>query len=315
MSTRCAHVNARVFAQAPLHAKPIRPARIRSNLQCFGVRRFMRGDSNVWTLSAASSGRNSAIVRRRTRANGPVLIVALVNVDLGPSTVVGMVLIAAGAALYQVRAVSPSASRDYDIFFSSVALLVGGILCFQGWRLDPLLLFGQILTITAAIAFGVEAIQLRKGREAEAEIPPWEDALSEDRARRGSTSYRLPQPSSRQPIMDQWGSELESQGGRDNRLGEGEMPWEWESERDVRGGARRREWEEFERQQAIAPQPSGPPSRAPPAPSSPFQDAFEEGRQSRGGRPVGGAGRGSSRLVKPDSIGQSWDSGAVDDWE
>lgn len=56
----------------------------------------------------------------------------------------------------QVRAVSPSASRDYDIFFSSVALLVGGILCFQGWRLDPLLLFGQILTITAAIAFGVE---------------------------------------------------------------------------------------------------------------------------------------------------------------
>jgi hypothetical protein len=43
--------------------------------------------------------------------------------------------------------VRPNIARDYDIFFSSIAMLCGGILCFQGWRLDPLLLFGEMLTV------------------------------------------------------------------------------------------------------------------------------------------------------------------------
>ena len=32
----------------------------------------------------------------------------------------------------------------------------------QGWRLDPLLLFGQLLTAGAALSFGVEALRLRE---------------------------------------------------------------------------------------------------------------------------------------------------------
>ena len=55
-------------------------------------------------------------------------------------------------ALYQVRASRPEVSRDQDVFFSSVGLLCGGILVFQGWRLDPLMLFGQLLTVGTAVA-------------------------------------------------------------------------------------------------------------------------------------------------------------------
>ena len=31
----------------------------------------------------------------------------------------------------------------------------------QGWRLDPLLLFGQLMTTGAAVSFAIEALRLR----------------------------------------------------------------------------------------------------------------------------------------------------------
>ncbi len=36
-----------------------------------------------------------------------------------------------------------------------------GFLQLQGWRLDPILLFGQLLVVGAAVTFAVEAIRLR----------------------------------------------------------------------------------------------------------------------------------------------------------
>ena len=104
---------------------------------------------------------------------------ALVNVEFGPSTVLGVGMVLGGLGLYQVRAMRPALSRDYDIMFSSIALLTGGILIFQGWRLDPLLLFGQILTTATAGAFAVEAIQLREGgaREGARGEPPSGDGF------------------------------------------------------------------------------------------------------------------------------------------
>lgn len=195
----------------------------------------------------------SVRARAASRASlRPGQTVALVNVDFGPGTVLGISLIGAGILLYQVcaqrplvapcagsppasirlrsckecfgsrwvlnqpllpqvRTVRPEISRDYDVFFSSVGLLTGGILVFQvrclnstersphfmvtpksncltraratemnvaraclicrpcvssamtpsiimlsqGWRLDPLLFFGQLLTATSALAFAV----------------------------------------------------------------------------------------------------------------------------------------------------------------
>ncbi|OUS42702.1 hypothetical protein BE221DRAFT_50655, partial [Ostreococcus tauri] len=86
----------------------------------------------------------------------------LVSVDLGPSVVLGSSLMVSAVALYQVRASRPEVSRDKDVFFSSIGLLCGGILIFQGWRLDPLMLFGQLLTTATAVAFATETISLRQ---------------------------------------------------------------------------------------------------------------------------------------------------------
>ena len=49
-------------------------------------------------------------------------------------------------------------SRYYDSFFSSIGLLCGGILIFQGWRLDPILQFMQILLSILIIYLSIKDI-------------------------------------------------------------------------------------------------------------------------------------------------------------
>nr|YP_009256899.1 hypothetical chloroplast RF66 [Roya obtusa]ANI25994.1 hypothetical chloroplast RF66 [Roya obtusa] len=85
----------------------------------------------------------------------------MIHMELGPSTIVGMVVTIVALVLYLVRTNKPDVSRDYDLFFSSVGLLCGGILIFQGWRLDPILLLCQILSSGTAIFFIGESLWLR----------------------------------------------------------------------------------------------------------------------------------------------------------
>ncbi|NEQ24120.1 MAG: hypothetical protein F6K28_34345 [Microcoleus sp. SIO2G3] len=85
----------------------------------------------------------------------------MVNASIGWSSIVGITLAVAGAALYFLRNFKPALARDYDIFFAAVALLCGGILFFQGWRQDPILQFGQFMLSGAAIFFAYESIRLR----------------------------------------------------------------------------------------------------------------------------------------------------------
>lgn len=66
-----------------------------------------------------------------------------------------------GAALYFLRSFRPNLARDHDVFFAAVALGAGGILFFNGWRLDPILQFGQLMLGGSAIFFAVESIRLR----------------------------------------------------------------------------------------------------------------------------------------------------------
>jgi Ycf66 protein N-terminus len=85
----------------------------------------------------------------------------MVNAYLSWSSFVGIALAVSGAGLYFLRSLRPKLARDYDIFFSAVALLCGGILFFQGWRQDPILQFGQFLLTGSAMFFAVESIRLR----------------------------------------------------------------------------------------------------------------------------------------------------------
>ena len=46
-------------------------------------------------------------------------------------------------------------------FFAAVGLLCGFIFIFQGWRLDPILQFGQLLLVGTTVYFAYESIRLR----------------------------------------------------------------------------------------------------------------------------------------------------------
>ena len=118
--------------------------------------------------SSSLSSNNNAKVKNRTfkkkqQKRRRFSIKALVSVDVGPAAVLGTSLMLSSIALYQIRATRPEVSRDKDVFFSSVGLLCGGILVFQGWRLDPLMLFGQLMTAGTAIAFASETISPKPG--------------------------------------------------------------------------------------------------------------------------------------------------------
>jgi Ycf66 protein N-terminus len=86
---------------------------------------------------------------------------AQVNFGGGTHTLIGILLAVAGAALYFLRSIRPELSRDHDIFFAAIGLVCGIIFVSQGWRLDPILLFGQVLLVGSTVFFAVESIRLR----------------------------------------------------------------------------------------------------------------------------------------------------------
>ncbi len=85
----------------------------------------------------------------------------MVNASLNWASIVGIVLAVCGAGLYFMRSFKPALARDYDVFFAAIGLLCGGILFFQGWRLDPILQFGQFLLAGTTVFFGYESVRLR----------------------------------------------------------------------------------------------------------------------------------------------------------
>jgi hypothetical protein len=85
----------------------------------------------------------------------------VVNASLNWASIVGIVLAVGGAFLYFMRSFKPALARDYDVFFAAIGLLCGGILFFQGWRLDPILQFGQFLLAGTTVFFAYESVRLR----------------------------------------------------------------------------------------------------------------------------------------------------------
>ncbi len=114
----------------------------------------------------------------------------MVNASLNWASIVGIVLAVCGAGLYFLRSFKPALARDYDVFFAAIGLLCGGILFFQGWRLDPILQFGQFLLAGTTVFFAYESVRLR--------------GIATDQARRSSyfdDEPELPR-SSRQGLSD-----------------------------------------------------------------------------------------------------------------
>ena len=99
----------------------------------------------------------------------------MVNTSLNWVSIVGIVLMLGGALLFSLRTYKPALSRDTDVFFAAVGLLCGGILFFQGWRLDPILQFSQFLLATTTVFFVYESVRLRGVTAEQARRSQWTD--------------------------------------------------------------------------------------------------------------------------------------------
>ncbi|MEB3227952.1 MAG: Ycf66 family protein [Synechocystis sp.] len=188
----------------------------------------------------------------------------MVNFGLNSASILGLFLAVAGAGLYFLRSVRPEVSRDYDIFFSAVGLLCGLILLFQGWRLDPILQFGQLLLTGSTVFFAVETIRLR--------------GITTEQARR-STPYADDRPVSKTRVyteaeLDQIEPEERDQPIRNNRRLRGYD--------DDSRSARPDSYGETETRPRRSP--SSKSGRRPPAPTRPqrrppssYADAYDDG--------------------------------------
>ncbi len=127
----------------------------------------------------------------------------MVNASLNWASIVGIVLAVCGGGLYFLRSFKPALARDYDVFFAAIGLLCGGILFFQGWRLDPILQFGQFLLAGTTVFFAYSRGRFNDDydRFEESERPsrrfkPQEDEFEEDytegRSRRRNVSRAIP---------------------------------------------------------------------------------------------------------------------------
>lgn len=85
----------------------------------------------------------------------------MVNLSFGLNTFLACLTLIASIILYGLRIVKPEVSRDEDIIFATFGLLYSFILIIHGWRLDPILLFSQILIVITVISAGWENIRLR----------------------------------------------------------------------------------------------------------------------------------------------------------
>nr|YP_009497065.1 hypothetical chloroplast RF66 [Psammoneis obaidii]AWT39778.1 hypothetical chloroplast RF66 [Psammoneis obaidii] len=85
----------------------------------------------------------------------------MINFSFGPNTMLALILGLGVIILYLLRIVKPEVAREEDIFFTTIGLLYCGILIVHGWRLDPILLFSQVLIIITVLVAGWENIRLR----------------------------------------------------------------------------------------------------------------------------------------------------------
>jgi Ycf66 protein N-terminus len=85
----------------------------------------------------------------------------MINFSFTPNILLGILVIIGVLILYFLRNVRTEVSRDEDIFFATITLLYSSILMIHGWRLDPILLFSQVLIILTALLAGWENIRLR----------------------------------------------------------------------------------------------------------------------------------------------------------
>ena len=86
----------------------------------------------------------------------------MVNASLNWASIVGIVNGLLALVFLYLGSQKHEFARKYDAILSLPLFAAGGILFFQGWRLDPVLQFSMFLTTLVTIFLGYQNLKLRK---------------------------------------------------------------------------------------------------------------------------------------------------------
>ncbi len=85
----------------------------------------------------------------------------MINVIVEPALLLGAIFAVAMIFLYSLRFINSDLATDWDIFITTLGIVYSSIIVIHGWRLDPILLFSQVLIIITVLVAGWENIRLR----------------------------------------------------------------------------------------------------------------------------------------------------------
>ena len=77
----------------------------------------------------------------------------MINIIIEPALLLGAVFALVMLFLYGLRFVNPDLATDWDIFITTLGVVYSSIIVIHGWRLDPILLFSQVLLIFITFSF------------------------------------------------------------------------------------------------------------------------------------------------------------------
>ena len=77
----------------------------------------------------------------------------MINIIVEPALLLGGLFATIMISLYSLRFVNPDLATDWDIFITTLGIVYSSIIVIHGWRLDPILLFSQVLLIFITFSF------------------------------------------------------------------------------------------------------------------------------------------------------------------
>jgi hypothetical protein len=77
----------------------------------------------------------------------------MINIIVEPALLIGVLFAVVMLVLYCLRFILPELSTDWDIFISTLGIVYSSIIVIHGWRLDPILLFSQVLLVFITFSF------------------------------------------------------------------------------------------------------------------------------------------------------------------
>ena len=79
--------------------------------------------------------------------------IIMINIIVEPALLLGGIFAIVMIALYSLRFINPNLATDWDIFITTLGIVYSSIIVIHGWRLDPILLFSQVLLIFISFSF------------------------------------------------------------------------------------------------------------------------------------------------------------------